>query len=457
MKFKIAFSLLGLFISSQVAVAQNCNATLSLFNESAKVENYDDAYPKYKQLIENCPDAKLLIYQRGAKMLEAMVENASTKEEQEKLVKEFVKNQNMRLEYFPNDTKKGDVLADIAMIKYKNKIGSLEERLSAFEKVVEEDKDNFSSPVALYAYFRIANDLNDAGERDIQFLFDKYDEVIELIETQENDKAAEAEPLIKKQEAQEDLTSRESRILKNSEIYLRNYNKIKGSVNSLLGSKADCDNLIPLYKKDFEEKKSDVKWLRNANARLSAKDCTEDPLFFQVSEALHKLEPSAKSAYSLGQLAEAEGDRTKALDYYNEAAELEDKKSDKARIYYRIGNNYKARGSFSQARNYYRKALSNKPSLGIAYLKIAEMYAKSANDCGKDTFDKRAVYWLAADYAKRAARVDPSLKSTVDATVESYNGRAPQKSDIFQSPYEGGEKITLSNCWIGESVVVPNL
>lgn len=457
MKFKIAFTLLGLLASYQVAVAQNCNATLSLFNESAKVENYDDAYPRYKQLIENCADQNILIFQRGEKMLEAMIDLASTDEEKKKLVQEYIDNQNMRLEYYPSKTKKGDVLADIAMIKYKHEIGSLEERLKSFEKVVEEDKENFSSPVALYAYFRIANDLNDAGERDIQFLFDKYDEVIELIETQENDKAAEAEPLIKKQEAQEELTSRESRILKNSEIYLRNYNKIKGSVNSLLGSKADCDNLIPLYNKDFEEKKSDVKWLRNANARLSAKDCTEDPLFFKVSEALHKQEPSAKSAYSLGQLAEAEGDRTKALDYYNEAAELEDEKSDKARIYYRIGNNYKARGSFSQARNYYRKALSNKPSLGIAYLKIAEMYAKSANDCGKDTFDKRAVYWLAADYAKRAGRVDPSLKSTVDATVDSYNGRAPQKSDVFQSPYESGDKITLSNCWIGESVVVPNL
>ncbi|WP_127846092.1 tetratricopeptide repeat protein [Psychroflexus aestuariivivens] len=456
MKFKIAFTLLGLLASYQVAVAQNCTATLSLFNESAKVENYDDAYPRYQQLIENCPDAKLLIYQRGEKMLESMIDLASTEEEKQKLVQEYIDNQKMRLEYFPNDTKKGDILADIAMIKYKHEIGSLEERLKSFEKVVEEDKENFSSPVALYAYFRIANDLNDAGERDIQFLFDKYDEVIELIETQENDKAAEAEPLIKKQEEQEELTSRESRILKNSEIYLRNYTKIKSSVNSLLGSKADCDNLIPLYNKDFEEKKSDVKWLRNANARLSAKDCTDDPLFFKVSEALHNIEPSANSAYSLGQLAQAEGDKAKALNYLNEAGELAKDKGRKSRIYYRIANIYKAQGSYSQARNYYRKALTNKPSLGIAYLKIAEMYAKSANDCGDSTFDKRAVYWLAADYAKRAGRVDPSLKSTVDATVESYNGRAPQKSDIFQEDAKG-KKITYSNCWIGESVVVPNL
>ncbi|GAA0752616.1 tetratricopeptide repeat protein [Psychroflexus lacisalsi] len=456
MKFKIAFTLLGVFFAFNVASAQDCTVTLSLFNESAKVNNFSDAYPKYKQLLENCSDFNKLIYQRGAKMLEDMIDVAETEERKQELIQEYINNQMMRLEKFPNDTKEGDMLADVAMIKYKHEVGSLEERLESFEKVVETDKDNFSSPVAIYAYFRIANDLNDAGERDIQFLFDKYDEVIELIETQENDKAAEAKPLIEKQEAQEELTRRESRILKNSEIYLRNYTKIKGSVNSLLGSKADCDNLIPLYNKDFEAKKGDVDWLRNANARLSAKDCTEDPLFFKVSEALHKIEPSANSAYSLGQLAEAEGNRKKALAYLNEAAELAKDKSRKSRIYYRIANNYKAQGSFSQARSYYRRALDNKPSLGVAYLKIAEMYAKSANDCGTTVFEKRSVYWLAADYAKRAGRVDPSLSSNVSATVESYNGRAPQKSDIFQED-AAGKKISFSNCWIGESVTVPNL
>jgi tetratricopeptide (TPR) repeat protein len=456
MKFKIAFTLFGVLFALSTANAQDCNVTLSLFNESAKVKNFDDAYPKYKDLLENCADLNILIYQRGGKMLEDMIDLAETDDKKMQLVQEFIANQRMRLEKFPNDTKEGDMLADIAMIQYKNEIGTLEERLEAFEEVVETDKDNFSSPVAIYAYFRIANDLNDTGERDIQFLFDKYDEVIDLIETQENDKAAEAKPLIEKQEAQEELTSRESRILKNSEIYLRNYTKIKGSVNSLLGSKADCDNLLPLYKKDFEEKKNDLNWLRNANERLSAKDCTEDPLFFKVSEALHRQEPSANSAYSLGQLAEAEGNRGKALEYFNEAAELAQDKVRKARIYYRIANNYKERGSLSQARSYYRKALDNKPSMGIAYLKIAEMYAKSANNCGESVFDKRSVYWLAADYATRAGRVDPSLSSTATATAASYKGRAPQKSDIFQED-AAGKKISFSNCWIGESVVVPNL
>jgi tetratricopeptide (TPR) repeat protein len=308
----------------------------------------------------------------------------------------------------------------------------------------------------LYAYFDLMVEMQDAGDRELQDVFDNYDKVMEKIEEEENDAAERLAPLLKKQEEGEELTSKEKKQIEYAEINLKNYNLVKGSINAKLGARADCDNLIPLYKKDFEAKKSDVSWLQNANARLSAKDCTEDPLFFQVSEALHQLEPSANSAYSLGQLAEADGDRAKALEYYNEAAELEEDPNDQARIYYRIATNYKERGSFSQARNFYRKGISAKPSLGRAYLQIANMIAQSANSCGETTFDKRAVYWLAADYAARAARVDPSIASNANQTATAYRGRAPQKADVFQQGRSAGEAINIG-CWIGETVRIPQM
>ncbi|MFZ0489119.1 MAG: tetratricopeptide repeat protein, partial [Salegentibacter sp.] len=160
--------------------------------------------------------------------------------------------------------------------------------------------------------------------------------------------------------------------------------------------------------------------------------------------------------YSLGQLAEAKGDYSKALQYYNQAAELEENPSDKAKIYYRIASNYKDKGSYSQARSFYRKALNAKPSLGNAYLQIANMYAKSANNCGTTTFNKRAVYWLAAEYAAKAGRVDPGLSSNANQAAAAYKGRAPQKGDVFQEGRKAGEVIQIG-CWIGESVRIPNL
>ena len=84
------------------------------------------------------------------------------------------------------------------------------------------------------------------------------------------------------------------------------------------------------------------------------------------------------------------------------------------------------------------------------------MYAASANNCGETSFEKRAVYWLAAEYADRAGKVDPSLKSNASQTAASYRGTAPQKQDIFTSDYKTGDNISFG-CWVGESVRVPAL
>ena len=229
---------------------------------------------------------------------------------------------------------------------------------------------------------------------------------------------------------------------------------MRGSVDGKLGKLADCPNLIPLYSKDFEAKKNDINWVKKAASRLSAKDC-DDPLFFQLVQQLHSLEPSAESAYYLGKLAAKDGKSGQALEYYLQAAELETDINKKAKYLYSIAENYRKKGSFGKARNYYRKVLEVKPNYGRAYLKIAQMYAKSSNACGSTVFEKRAVNWLAAQMADKAARVDASIASTARSAASSYRQRAPSKSDIFSEGMSG--KTITFNCWIGGSVKVPNL
>ena len=70
---------------------------------------------------------------------------------------------------------------------------------------------------------------------------------------------------------------------------------------------------------------------------MYAKECTEDPLFFKLVESQHKLEPSAKTAYYLGILALKDKKTSVALKYFNQSAEMEEKGSDKAKVYFRIG------------------------------------------------------------------------------------------------------------------------
>lgn len=438
------------FTFGNKAMAQDkCFELGSLFIEPAKAKNYQAAYPHYEKLVKECPTYSLATYQYAVKMFESFIEAGDKSK-----IADLEQAYKYRMQYYPSKTKEGDVLSDIAQIKYDNSIGTKMEQFKAFDNAFKKDAENFTSPKSIYTYFSLSKDLFENNELEIQDVFDLYDTVTEKLEKEESDLAVKLTKLMDKQEGGTALTSKEAKRLKAYEKNLEAYGKVKGSVDGKLGQLADCPNLIPLYNKDFEAKKNDINWVKRAAGRLSAKDC-DDPLFFKLVQQLHSLEPSAKSAYYLGKLAEKDGKSSQALDYFNQAASLETNSSDKARVYYSIAENFRKKGSFGQARSYYNKMVEAKPSAGIAYLKIAQMVASSANSCGGSTFEKRAVYWKAAEYADRAARLDASIASNARSAASSYRGLAPSKSDIF-SEGMAGKTITF-NCWVGGSVKVPNL
>lgn len=455
MKTKCILFLSVLLVSGGLfAQTTNCATTLSIFSGYAKNKNYSEAEPFYLKLVKDCPSKNLALYQYGARMYRHFIDNGDAAKKME-YAQALINNYKQRLQYFPENTKKGETLAMIAQVKYDNNMGTKAEQFAAFDEAWTTDKESFQSPKSLYSYFSLLVELHDAGKKDLQAVFAKYDEVMTKIEELEIEKAKRAAPLMEKQQAGTELTSREKRILSNTDIYLKNYSLIKESIKGKLGQRADCDNLIPLYQGQFEQKKNDIEWLQIATGMLYGKECTDSPLFVKLVEAQHKLNPSAKSALYLGKLAAKSGNNARAMKYYNESAQLETNPSDKAEVLYAIANSYKNKGQYSTARSYYRKALNQKPSLGAAYLQIAAMYAASANNCGDSVFDKLAVYWVAAEYAQRAGRVNPSIRSSANQAAASYNGRAPQKAQIFQSG-KAGTTISIG-CWIGESVRVPNL
>ncbi|MCH8534639.1 MAG: tetratricopeptide repeat protein [Flavobacteriaceae bacterium] len=453
------FSFIFLF-ASFFAFAQNdydCQTELSLYAESAKVKNYEEALQNYNNLIEHCEDFSIVTYQYGKIIFKGLLKAEKNEEQQIKLAKRYIANEKARMKQYPEQSDKGDILSGIAQVMKDYNIGTERDQFLIFDEAWTEDQENFTNPKSIYTYFLQMVNLLDEGEFELQEVFQKYDEIQAHLEELENQQALVARPLIEKQNNQEQLTSSEQRNLKNAELRLKNYDVIRNSVDKVIGSRADCENLIPMFERDFEENKNDIEWIGNAADRLFKKECTDSDFFVQVVAQQHKLEPSAKSALYLGQLSFDKKDINQAMKYFKESAELEENKPDKAKVYYRIANTYKDMGNYSNARNYYKKAVQNQPSLGIVYLKVADMYAKSANDCGDDTFTKQAVYWLAAEYASKAGRVSPKLKSNANQAVESYTARAPKKSDVFQKNYSGGEKIEFNSCWIKESVLVPNL
>ncbi|HLV39687.1 hypothetical protein [Xanthomarina sp.] len=458
MKTKITFLLLALFLGLNFVSAQDeDSSTLSIMSEYAKAKNYDAAYKPFMELRKRNPSYSRAIFVYGESILSDKIDKSSGTEKVA-YINDLVKLWGERETYYASKTPKGEFGAKSCQLLYDNKEilkKSNEEIYACFDAVYKEDPDTFTNPKSLYTYFSLMVDLFDAGKKSAGELFTKYDEVVEKVDKEVGNYSESLNVLIEKEDAGASLTSKELSYKNSYESYLKAYDQIAGSINSKLGSRANCENLVPLYAKDFEANKGDAVWLQRAAGNMSAKECTDDPLFFKLVNAYHKLSPSANSAYYLGILKDKEGKTSEAIRFYEQAISLESDSFKKARLYERIGDKLKSQGNFGQARGYFRNALKFNPSNGRPHLKIADMYSRSANNCGDTNFNKRAVFWLAALEAEKAGRVDPTLRSASEQAAVSYRHKAPQKSEIFEAG-NGGQKINIG-CWIGDSVTVPSL
>jgi tetratricopeptide (TPR) repeat protein len=451
MKTKFTLLIAVLFLSFNFVAAQPNEQdlnSLSIFSEYAKAKNYDAAYAPWMELRQRNPKFNRAIYTYGERILKDKIEKSSGAEKVG-FINDLLKLWDERMQYFAAKTKTGDVLSDKAQLMYdhKSELGVTDKAIfDAFDKAYKTDEKTFTNPKALYTYFSVLVDLHNSGVVPVQDVFNKYDELTDKIDREVNNYSKKVSDLLAKEEAGTALTRKEGQVKKSAESFLVAYDKISGSIDSKLGILANCENLIPLYNRDFEQMKTDPIWLQRAAGRMSAKDCTSDPLFFKLVNAYHNISPSANSAYYLGLLKDKEGNSTEAINYYNQAIDLESDSFEKAKILKKIASKLRKSGSYGNARNYYMRALDANPSDVRPYLSIAQMYASSANNCGTDNFSKRAVFWLAAQMARKGGS---------SSTAANYMAKAPQKSEIFAKG-NAGEKINIG-CWIGRSVTVPNL
>ena len=456
MKKKLYFTAIMLigYVATGFAQGQNaeCMTNLSIFSEHAKVKNYEAAYEPWKMVYETCPGLNRATFLYGERILKDKIKKSSGAE-QEGYVKDILALHDASIVHFPNRIKMADVIIDKVLMKREHKMISNEDIYNDLGKGFTEDKANFKNPKALYLYFSSLVDLHKGGKKELQEVFDVYDEVIEKIEVENSKLTNIITELLPKEDAST-LTKKEKSRLRVSRKNSESYGKIIGSIDSKLGALADCENLIPLYEKSFEAKKADVKWVKGAVSRMFNKECTDDPLFAKLVGVQAELDPSADTYVYLGNLKYKAGDTKGAIADFDKALVLETDAKKKSNIAYKVATIYR-RGSKGTARKYAQKALDASPSNGKAYLLIASLYASSANQCGKTTFEKRAMYWKAAEVARKAGRVNPSLKSRANKSAASYNAKAPTKEMIFTEGM-AGKTVTFS-CWVGGSVKVPNL
>lgn len=456
MKTKYYLTMIAILMSMGLSMGQaqnpECMTNLSIYAEHAKVKNYDAAFEPWKMVYESCPDINKANFSYGEKILSHKIKNSSGSDK-DGYIQELLSLYDNSLKYFPTKFSKAGVAIDKALLLYDNKMASDEQLYDMLDAAFKGDKKNFKNPKALYLYFSALVDLHGAGKKDLQEVFDVYDDVTEKIEDENKKLTAIITKLLPKEE-EGTLTSKEKKQLKAATTNSKSYGKVASSVDAKLGALADCTNLIPLYEKSYDTKKDDVNWVKRAVGRMFSKECTDDPMFRKLFEAQLALDPSADAYLYGGTLKQKSGDSKGAIADFNKAVELETDNFRKSNILYKIATTVR-KSSKSQGRSYALKAIDANPANGKAYLLIASLYASSANACGTTAFEKRAIYWKAADMARKAGRVDPSLSGRASKSAASYAAKAPTKEMIFSSGM-AGKTVTFS-CWVGGSVKVPSL
>ncbi|TCK67420.1 hypothetical protein DFQ05_1195 [Winogradskyella wandonensis] len=460
MKTKITLLLIALVVGFSTSYGQQdeeCMNNLSIFDSYAKNKKYDEAYEPWMKVRTKCPQFNRAIYVRGEKILEHKIDK-STGAEKVAFINDLLKLYGEYNQYYASKFPVGKLQYEKGKLSYtyRKELGLSDEQIyNIFDKGYNEDLQNFNDPKSLYIYFKMMVNLYDAGKKTPQELFDKYDDINDKIEEEVGKLSEKINKLIQKEESGATLSSKEAKRKSSYESYINAYDQISESVDAEIGNRATCDVLIPLYQKDFEEKKNDSKWLQRAMNKLYSKECTDDPMFIKVVQQKNTIEPNADTAYYLGVLKEKEGKTSEAEKYYKQSMDLQTDPLKKWKLVYRLAEKNRKKGSLSKARQLYREALQLNPSNGTPYLRIAGMYASSANNCGTDAFEKRATYWAAANEAAKAGRVDGRLKSTANQAVARYEALAPDKSMIF-SKGNGGQSMTIG-CWIGVTVTVPKI
>ena len=459
---KIFFYILTLFFTINIfsQSKEDCFSNLSIFAEYAKVKNYNAAYEPWLKLKADCPDLNAAIYVYGERILKDFIKNSELNE-RTKFENDLLDLYDEWLQYFPKSKsgrqESGKILAIKAQAMIDFKLGDNNEIYKVYDLAFKTNPESFTSPKGLYNYFKIYFNLykEENSSITLESVFEKYEELTEKFEFEMGVYSSKLDNLLKKEEGSSLLTGRESRNKRVYEVNMVACSTYLNNLNAIIAKEATCENLIPLYRKNFDKFKNDPVWINRAASRMDSKDCSDDPLFVELVEALHQLNPSANSAYYLGLLNDKKGNSSEAIKYYTESIDLETDNLKKAKTLYKIALKFKKSGQYSKSRSYANKALNFQPSLGSAYLLISNLYAASANNCGNTQFEKRAIYWLAAKDARKAASVDASIRKTAIKTAVSYEGRAPSKTDIFTEG-KSGEIISIK-CWIGKDVTVPSL
>ncbi len=412
----------GRFASPEDSI--QCIRNYAMYSDRYRANNFEDAYPLWKEVYNTCPEFHLNLYIHGNVIFRHMIENAGSEEEKSALLEEAMEMFDNRIEYF-GDEANVLVMKGSFWFRFNPNPHEAETGYEALKSALDMTEDN-PSPVAVLLYMNVTVGKFHAGLVDNEYVIETYSYLVDItdnaIENNTNNQLAQV------REGVEDL--------------------FKGS------GAADCDALIRIYGERIENAPGDVDLLQDVYEMLSGARCTDSDLFLDITEKLHDHDPDAGTAMNLAAMYRARNDMDNVEKYLLQAIELEDNPTERANYYLELAFiTNQVRNNRQLSRQYARQALEDNPNLGRAHMHIGSLYASETNCFAGDeeaAFKNLTVFWVAVDRFNEAKRVDPSLAAEANRMIETYSVYFPDMESIFFHGYSEGQSYTVG-CWINET------
>lgn len=419
----IVFILGVLFITnSSNAQKFDCASKITEYQELFKAKKIAESFDIWSDVRKNCPKENEVVYTDGIQILQYKIDNAASIEQKEKLVHDFLKLYDQYNKNYPLSTP--DFEVNKAMTLVANKIDAKDEIFNLLDSGFAKASKNVTDANAIYTYFSMYSEKFSNGDKKISAnsVLEKYTLVSSLLNQLQSSKPENKE-----------------------------YKTAQRAIDNLIKDVATCENLDAFYTKNYADNQENVDWITSALISLSGK-CNTKPIFLTMAERLYSVKATAQSAnfMALGNLKQRKF--TEAIKFYNESAELQTNQLEKAKTYYTLATGLLA-SDLPKSKESLNKALTADPKMGKAYLFLAQLYANSANDCGKTDFEKKAVYYLAVQTTQKAGIAEPRLKPTSDKVAKDFEAKSLTAAEISKAKMNG-KSLTIG-CWINETITFP--
>lgn len=416
----IAFAMIASpFVASAQEEVDECLMYLSYYQEYYKQGNRDSklaAIPSWRKAYSICkPATRQNLYIHGADLYRLLIsQNAKNPEYRAALIDTLITLHELRAEYYP---KYADKAYSTLCMDVNNYLKNEPEKAYKILSGVIEKQGYKAGPAAFVAQMNSAVALYKEGKLDAETVINTYDN------------ASKCFAQIK----QVDTTAQTRNLHATVE-------------NAFINSKvASCENLQSLFGSRFEENKDNIEMVTKiVQLMATADECTDNDLFLKAVTQMHKLEPSAKSAYYLYHLHAGKKEVETAVKYLEESiASGELDQATKAQYTYELGTYSLKNGRNAKAIDACSKAIEMDGTLAAkCYMIIAHAWMSSS--CGGNEVEARAKYWVAVDYFQRAKAADSSLAEDANKQIAVCSGYFPQTAEAFMYDLQNGQSYSVS-------------